>query len=252
MKHLITLSLMLALSSCFKQQESIEPFVEPKSLSEIQRRMFAQVASSAMGENMNKHRPKYSFDESKPDVFFIKVSYNFSNIDINSLGEGEGNFEFLANKFALFFAKAFFSMGGNYDVDLEEIELEIPELDIDRELITGIYLDNANIKYSNRTRHYLGKDANFSFIKSFEITAPFEIDGHNQSLDILLFSYDAQKNNCDYQCVNFDIYTYNLLDMIGENTILKLKPSLTVQSLPANVMEFSGSIDIVIELKMPF
>lgn len=253
MKNLILSVLLCTIAcSCLKQEESIDPFVAPKSLSEIQRKLFSSVASDAFGENMNKHRPKYSLDESKPDVFFLKVEYNFSNIDINAAAGGEGNFEFLANKFVVFFAKAFFKMGGDYQVELDEIELEIPALDIDRDLVSAIYLDGARIQYSNRSRHYLGKDANFKFIKNFEITAPFQIPGSPSPLDLLLFGYTDTKNQCDYQCVEFDIYTYNILDLIGESTILTLKPDLTVQSLPAEKMEFSGSIDIVIELKMPF
>lgn len=252
---IIRLCLIISLSSCLKQSESIEPFAETISLSESQTIMFNRVVRESMGAEVVFDQPDYYYYQNDPDHFYLKVNYSFKDLNLDDLDDSMNSNEImdiLGNSFVQFFAKIFFKMGGTYDVDLGAIDLDIPFVNIDYDVVKEISVTEVYFEYSQDVQFEYGNEANFFWINELSIYHPWTIPGASQPMDVLLFDYTDDTNYCFYRCVDMKIYTFDIIPFIDNKTSLKLNPELTIQDLPPMELEFTGHVEFLIKLKLPF
>lgn len=246
---------LLLFTSCLKQEESIDPIAQPVSISESQRLMFQRITQESLGSQFTFDSPDYYLFDDDPEHFYLKVDYKFKDFSLEELLEGtdsEGTLDILGSSFVRFFGKIFFGLGGQYQLDLDSFDLDIPFTNIDYDVVKEISMRSAYIEYSESVKKRYGSEANFQWIKNLEISTPFLIPGASTPLDVLIFSYDDFENECFYRCVDMKIFTFDIIPFIDQKTQIGLKPNLTVQALPPDEMEFTGHITFLIKLKLPF
>lgn len=253
--HKFLLICFLLLTSCLKQEESIQPLAEPVSLSESQRIMFQRITEESLGAQFTFDNPDYYMFADDPDHFYLAVNYKFKDFSLQELMEGtdsEGTLDILGSSFVRFFAKIFFGLGGKYNLDLDPVSLEIPFTNIDYDVVKEISMREAYFEYSERVKKLYGSKANFQWIKNLEISTPWTIPGATDPLDVLIFSYDDFDNECFYRCLDMKIFTFDIIPFIDNRTHIDLNPDLTVQNLPPDELEFTGHIRFLIKIKLPF
>lgn len=254
MYRILILSSLLFFS-CIKKQESIDPIAEPVSISESQTLMFKQITQESLGAQFVFENPDYYMFADDPDHFYLKVDYKFKDFSLEDLLKGsnsEGTLDILGNSFIRFFGKIFFSLGGKYNLDLDSISLEIPFTDIDYDVVSEISMRSAYFEYSERVKKKYGTKANFHWIKNLELSTPWKIPGATDPLNVLIFSYDDFENDCFYRCIDMKIFTFDIIPFIDNKTHIDLTPTLTVQNLPPEELEFTGHITFLIKIKLPF
>ena len=137
-------------------------------------------------------------------------------------------------------------------MDLDSISLEIPFTDIDYDVVSEISMRSAYFEYSERVKKKYGTKANFHWIKNLELSTPWKIPGATDPLNVLIFSYDDFENDCFYRCIDMKIFTFDIIPFIDNKTHIDLTPTLTVQNLPPEELEFTGHITFLIKLNFHF
>ncbi|MDO9184353.1 MAG: hypothetical protein Q7U04_18200 [Bacteriovorax sp.] len=251
-KFIFLLIAISLLSSCLKQSESISPIAKTQTIAELQRESLMNTANLAGNAELSSAARASLESASDPSVFYLNLKYNISNIDVFEAASIPNSFEQIGHSFLASIAKLVLSINGPRQIDLSPIDLNMPDLNLDLSIVKSIKIKKIFLQYNKKVDTNSDFAADFSFIDSLELAREITVPNVGK-VDTLLFSYRKIHNLCLNKCLQFDIVSNNILELLKPNTTLKLKPTLTIVSLPAvNDLKLDGVIEMQIGLKLPF
>jgi hypothetical protein len=234
--------------SCLKQSESITPIAKAQTLAELQRESMMNTALIAAGNTELSKSAQTSLETNTgdPSIFYLNLKYNIVNMDVYDTANIPNSFEQIGNSFLKAFAKIFLKLTGDRTVDIGNIDLLLPDLNLDFNIVKSLKVKRIYIEYNKEFNQSVGNKASFSFINSLDIS---KVSGFNP----LLFSYRKSKNNCDMKCLDFTIVDGNIFNLIKNSKTIPVKPTLTISAIPSvTELKIDGQIEMQIGLKLPF
>jgi hypothetical protein len=246
-------SLIFLNTGCLKQSESITPIAPVATLADIQREALLAVANNAgQSELSTNARATLETTASDPSIFYLNIKYNIKNIDVFEAANMPNTFEKIGHSFLRTLAKAFLAITGAMNVNINDIDLNIPDIDLDRSVVKSFKIKRIFLTYNKELDVQSDYLANFSFINAVELSRKVTVPKIGE-VETLFLSYRKNRNFCLYKCLQFDILEDNLIDILKPNTNIKLSPSLSITTLPAvNELKIDGEIEMQIGLKLPF
>lgn len=245
----------IALSSisCIKKSESITPIAPVATLAEIQRESLMKVAEEAGQSELSLDAIATLETQAKdPSIFYLNIKYNLKNIDVFEAADMPNTFEQIGSSFLKTLAKFYLAVVGSKNIDINDIDLNIPDIAIDREIIKSFKIKRIFLQYNKEVDEASDYLANFSFVNTLELSRKVTVPKIGE-VETLFLSYRKNRNNCLYKCLQFEILEDNIIDVLKPNTNVKLKPSLSIASLPAvNDIKLDGVVEMQIGLKLPF
>ena len=269
--NLVIFSTLFMFLSCENLQlETIEPIAEPKTTAEIQAAM-----QRISGENSTEYiRIGTSNGEDGDGYVNIRVKYKVKDFDVNYSDQPNNAVDQIGQTFLNALGKFFFLFKANYDVKISDINIDLSELTIDKEMIKDIRIKNIFLEFSDKTP----KTNSFKFINNFAIKGIIEkeiveeqvmsikekgkeavIEEKSSTMktvrEILLSYNEVTGKKCDFKCINFSsVYEGNLLDLLDQKNRIKISPSLAVNNTMSKKMDliFDGYIEFDIKLKLNF
>lgn len=243
----------LFLTSCLKQQESITPIAPATTIAELQREAMMRAAEDAGHSELSKDARATLEMSPDPRIFYLNIKYNLKNIDVFQAANMPNTFEQIGHSFLQTVAKAVLAIGGPRNVDINDIDLVIPpSIDLDRSIVKSLQIKRIFLQYNTDLDSSSDYLANFSFVDTLELSREVTVPNVGK-VNTLFLSYRKARNFCLYKCIQFDVLEDNLIDMLRPNTNIKLKPALTISSLPAiNQLALDGQIELRIGLLLPF
>ena len=246
--HLALLIVLILSSSCLKQSESITPIAPAQTLAELQREAMMMTALSAGNSELSENA-KATLEQHKatPDLFFLNIRYNIKDLDVYETADIPNSFEQLSNKFLKALVKIFLRIKGPQEVSVDPVELDLPDLNLDFDVVKSIRVRRVFLEYNKEFDQSVGNKASFSFLSTININRV----GKNKAL---LLSYKKADNNCNYKCIDFRVADGDIFDLIKNNSqSIILKPTLSIGSIPkVTDLKIDGQIDLQIGLKLPF
>lgn len=246
---IIILVLIATIStSCLKQSESITPIAPVRTLAEIQREAMMSTALMAAGNNQLSKNSQVTLQENNedPGLFYLNLKFNIVDMDIFEKANIPNSFEQVGNSFLKILAKVFFIFNDTRTVNIGKIDFEIPDLNLDFDIVRSIKVKRIFIEYNKEFNESVGNKASFSFINSLNIAK-------TSGTSPLLFSYSKAQNNCNQKCLDFKIVNGDLFELIKTSNIIPVKPTLAISSIPAITdLRIDGQIEMQIGLKLPF
>lgn len=247
--HALSLTLMVIFtSSCLKQTESITPLAPVRTLAELQRESMMNTALMASGNNKLSSDVQVSFEESKtdPSLFYLNLKYNMVNMDVYQTANIPNSFEKIGNSFLIAFARIFLKLTGDRTVDIGQIDLELPDMNLDFQMVKSLKVKRIFIEYNKEFNQSVNNTANFSFVSALDIS---RVSGPNP----LLFSYRKANNKCNQKCLDFSIVDGDVFELLKKSNIIPLKPALSISTIPrVTELKIDGQIELQIGLKLPF
>ncbi len=239
----IVLACVLGLTaSCLKQSESIDPIAPVKTLADIQRESMSTTALESAGNNAPSDHSTTDVQKSpaEPGIFYLNMKYRIKDLDVYDSARLQNGYESISNTFIRMLANIFIKVSGGRTVNIGEVALPLPDLNLDFSVIKSIKINSFRIQYSNSVK----QTADFSFLKTMQIK---KVSGEN------ILSYKKSMNQCDFNCLEFSVLNGNILDMIKNAANLKIVPVLSIAKLPEEAdLILDGEINLQIGLKLPF
>lgn len=250
---LTLITCVLMLSSCLKQTESITPIAPTATLAELQREALMKVAQQAGQSDLSMDAiSTLETTASDPTIFYLNIKYNIKNIDVFEAADMPNTFEKIGHSFLRTIAKLYLAAAGSTKISINDIDLTIPDIDIDRSVIKSFKIKRIFLTYNKEVDEQSDYLANFSFIKTLELARKVTVPKVGQ-VETLFLSYRKNRNFCLYKCLQFDILEDNIIDILKPNTNIKLSPSLSITSLPdVDDLKIDGQVEMQIGLKLPF
>jgi len=236
---IILLLTIAFLSSCLKQSESIIPLAPIKTMAQLQREAMMETALKAAGNIDFTSASKASVEVNPidPTLFYLNIKYKLNSIDAYDTFNLSNSFEQVGNSFLKTLAKIFLKIIGSKTIDIGVVEIPIPDLNLDLEVVKSIKVTRIFLTLDE-------KSGNFSFIKTLKIK---NIAGQS------LLDYNKINNKCQMNCLDFKILNGDIFEMIKNNQVIKIDPIITVSSFPtSDELILNGEIDLQIGLKLPF
>jgi hypothetical protein len=243
---IILLSLSFLSTSCLKQTESITPLAEARTLAQLQRESMMNTALQAAGNNELSERTKafVEISATDPTLFLLNLRYKINKMDVFETTHLPNSFEQIGNSFLRALAIIFLKVSGSKTIDIGAVNIPIPNLNLDFEIIKSIKLKRIYLEYHQDLNDSSRNIADFSFLKSIAIK---QLDGTQ------LLSYKKTNNRCLYKCLDFMIEHPDILLLMRDANGLNLIPSLAISNLPkTNEFKLDGEIDLQIGIKLPF
>ena len=239
--------------SCLKQSESITPIAPLQTLAELQREALIQVANLAGSSALSLDaQSSLATSASDPSIFYLNIKFTMKNIDVFEAARMPNTFEQIGHSFLRTVAKFFLAAVGNYNVSINDIDLSIPDIAIDRSVVKSLKIKSIFLQYNSEVDIASDYLANFSFVNTLELSRKVTVPNVGQ-VETLFLSYRKKRNFCLYKCLQFDILENNLIDILKPNTNIKLKPILSIGKLPAiDDIKLDGVVEMQIGLKLPF
>ena len=240
--------LLILCASCLKQTESITPIAKVQTLAELQREAMMMTALTAGNSELSENA-KSTLEQTKdaPDLFYLNIKYNIKDMDVYETADIPNSFEQLSNAFLKTMVKLFLRIKGPQRVEIDPIELDLPDLNLDFDVVKSIKIKRVYFQYNKEFDQSVNNKASFAFVSGLDLSRV----GRNKSL---LLNYKKVNNRCNYKCIDFTIADGNVFDLIKNNSqSIILKPALTIGSLPKiTELRIDGQIDLQIGLKLPF
>lgn len=245
----LSLTLMVIFtSSCLKQTESITPLAPVRTLAELQRESMMNTALMASGNNKLSANVQSSFevDKTDPSLFYLNLKYNVINMDVYQTANIPNSFEKIGNSLLIAFARIFLKLTGDRTVDIGQIDLELPDMNLDFQMVKSLKVKRIFIEYNKEFNQSVNNTANFSFVSALDIS---RVSGPNP----LLFSYRKANNKCNQKCLDFSIVDGDVFELLKKSNIIPLKPTLSISTIPrVTELKIDGQIELQIGLKLPF
>lgn len=244
MKIIKSLLLTLALGSCIsclKQSESIDPIAPVKTLAEIQQESMQTTALEAAGNARPTDGTTTKVEKSADEagVFYLNMKYRIKDMDVFESTNLQNGFESLSNTFIRMLANIFIKVSGGRSVDIGEVDIPFPDLNLDFQIIKSITVKAIRIEQSASENSY-----DFSFIKTFDVN---KLNGDK------ILTYKKSINQCSFKCMDFTVVNGSVMDLVKATDVLKINPSMTISKLPnMDSLKLNGDIDLRIGLKLPF
>lgn len=240
------------LSSCLKQTESITPFAETKTLSELQKESMMEIANRAGNSELSSAAMSTLQASTDPSIFYLNIKYNIENIDVFQVLDMPNAFEQIGHTLLMRLAKLVLAIGGPRQINIDSFNLVIPNLNLDHNIVKSIQVKRVFLQYNKELDEATDYAASFSFIDSLELARVINVPNIGK-IESLLLSYRKIRNRCLYKCIQFEIQNDNVLDLLQPNSTMKLQPTLTVSGLPTITdIRLDGVIELQIGLKLPF
>ena len=252
-RFLLITSLVLVSTSCLKQSESINPIAKPQTLAELQRESLMAVAKEAGNSDLSSDaQATLQTTSADPSIFYLNVKYNMTNIDVFEVAGMPNTFEQIGHSFLQAAAKFVLAIIGPVNININTINIHIPDINLDRGIVQSIKVKRIFIQYNSAVDIASDYAANFSFINTLELSREVVVPKIGK-VDTLMFSYQKSRNFCLYKCIQFDVMVDNMIDLLKPNTDIQVKPTLSVGSLPdVSDIKLDGEIELQIGLKLPF
>lgn len=243
----------LVFASCIKQTESITPIAPASTIAELQREALMDQANVAGQSELSLDAIATLEVQAKdPSIFYLNIKYNLKNIDVFEAADMPNTFEQIGNSFLKTLAKFFLAVVGSKNIPINDIDLTIPDIAIDRDIIKSFKIKRIFLQYNKEVDEQSDYLANFSFVNTLELSRKVTVPKIGD-VETLFLSYRKSRNNCLYKCLQFDILEDNIIDILKPNTNIRLKPSLSISGLPAiNDLKLDGVVEMQIGLKLPF
>lgn len=243
---LLILSCVLTLS-CLKQSESITPIAPVQTLAQMQREAMMATALTAGNSELSEAAKATIMESSVPDVFYLNLKYNINDMDLYETADIPNNFEKLSNVFLRTLAKIFLKIKGSQTIDIDPVELDLPDMNLDFDVVKSIKVKRVFLEYNKAFDASVGNKASFSFLGSLNMNRV----GKNKAL---LISYKKSANNCNFKCIDFKIDDGDIFQLLKNNSqSIILKPTISIVSIPKITdLRLDGQIELQIGLKLPF
>lgn len=240
-------------SSCIKQSESITPIAPISTIADLQREsLMAQASLAGQSTLSSDAQSTLALSASDPTIFYLNINYHLKNIDVFEAANMPNSFEQIGHSFLRTLAKVFLAAVGSYNVDINDINLNIPDIAVDRSVIKSFRIKRLFLQYNSEVDIQSDYLANFSFVNTLELSRKVTIPKIGE-VETLFLSYRKNRNFCLYKCLQFDILEDNLIDILKPNTNIKLKPTLSITGLPdVDDIKLDGVVEMQIGLKLPF
>lgn len=244
---------LLALSSCLKQTETITPIAPVATIAQLQQEALMAVANQAgQSELSSDAKATLEMSASDPTIFYLNIRYNIKNIDVFDAAKMPNTFEQIGHSFIKTLAKFYLAVAGPKVIDINDIDLNIPDIELDRSVIKSFKIKRIFLRYNKEVDENSDYLANFSFVNNLELSRKVTVPKIGE-VETLFLSYRKNRNFCLYKCLQFDILEDNLIDILKPNTNIKLKPALSIASLPdVEDIKLDGEVEMQIGLKLPF
>jgi hypothetical protein len=244
--------LVLSSTSCLKKSESITPLAETKTLAELQKESLMAIATQAGNSELSTAAKSTLEASSDPTIFYLNLKYNLTDIDVFQIVNMPNSFEQIGHSFLLSVVKLVLAIGGPQDINMNSFELAVPHLNLDLNIVKSIKIKKVFLQYNSSIDVSSDYSANFEFLNTLELARVVDTNNLGQ-VDSLLLSYRSIHNRCLFKCVQFDIINDNILDLLSPSRPIKLRPSLSIKSIPdITNIRLDGSIELQIGLKLPF
>lgn len=243
---LLTL-MMLMSSACLKQSETITPIAPVRTLAELQREAMMQQALKAAGntELSAAARATIEAGQADPTLFYLNLRYSIKDFDLNSRVDLENGYEILSHSLLRSLARLFLSLTGPRDINLDPFEVDMPDLNLDKEIVKSIKVKRVYFEFNKAFDTANGNKLSFAFIERFSLAkmAPLKET----------FVYKKLQNHCKFKCIEFTISDSDFTQQLTPDQPLVFKPSVTINTIPKTLqMHLDGQIDIQVGLKLPF
>lgn len=244
---LLIICMTLFFTSCLKQSESIESIAPAQTLAQLQREAMMSTALSAGNAELSEAAKATIIQSNDPDIFYLNLKYNITDMDLFETADIPNSFEKLSNVFLRTLAKIFLKIKGSQTVEVDPVELELPDMNLDFEIVKSIRVNRVHLEYNKDFDSSVGNKASFAFLGNLNMNRV----GKNRNL---LISYKKSSNVCNYKCLDFKIDDGNVFELLKNNSeSVLLKPTLSIVSIPkVNQIRLDGQIEIQIGLKLPF
>lgn len=232
----LLLALVIVLSPSCKQEESIAPFANARTLAQAQGR--------------------------DPELTIVRGAFTFDELDVaNPVGDVQvpilGNF--LTN-LASAFANLFILINKDWEIEQEPIALEIP--DIDSDIFINLNLKTLQFQIKGGTQD---KKASLNFIEEIDIyLATKEMLANNEGEIYARYRFNkAQLKRCKEKCIYFNLMeneegeSLNLMPLLTQASLSEDKkiyiiPKIKINSVPKANFKIDGNIDFKLGFKAPF
>lgn len=244
---------VFSFTACIKPSESITPIAPSSTMADLQREaLMARANQAGQSELSSDAQATLETTAHDPSIFYLDIKYNLKNIDVFEAAKMPNTFEQIGHSFLRTVARFYLAAIGSYNVDINDIELNIPDIDIDRNIIKSFKIKRIFLQYNQEVDEASDYLANFSFVNTLELSRKVTVPKVGE-VETLFLSYRHNRNFCLYKCLQFDILEDNLIDILKPNSNIRLKPSLSVSSLPdVSDIKLDGQIEMRIGLKLPF
>lgn len=244
--------MLLLLSSCLKQQESITPIAPVTTMAELQKEMMERRALEAGNAELSYQAQAAYAQSTDPSIFYLTIKYNLKAIDAFEVAQIPNAFEQIGDSFLRAVIKVVLAVAGPRQVDIPAFELNVPDLELDRSIVKSIRIKRIFLQYNREIDAQYDYAPTFKFLDTLELAQEVTVPRLGK-VETLLLSYRKNRNRCLYKCMSFEVINDNVLDFFDREKLVKLKPSLTVAGLPEiNDMVLDGQIELQIGLKLPF
>lgn len=235
---LLTLLLMV---SC-GEKETFIPLYGPETAADQQIRRTQDTGDgSQIGPN------GHSGNQRDGKIYYLRGKYYLSDIQVNRALDGP----ILISDFGNLLADIIVRIGGNFEVDMDPVPIDIS--DIDRDLIKSIVIKDMKLEVLDNP-----EKADLKFIKKFQIYVNVEDDNEDLGDEILLVSYDRTNDYdyegskaCDWMCIDLNVNRVNILDYVGDSKKLIVRPSLKIGATPREPFLLGGYMEFEIGMALP-
>ncbi len=242
----LLIMLMISASSCLERTESIAPIAPIKTMAEIQREAMMQQAIEAGGNTELSQETQSTLEESKndPSLYFLNIKYSLEDMDLSEAVDLGNSYEILGNSLLRTFAKIFVALKGTHEIDMDEIEVPLPDLNLDFNVIKSIKIKRLYLTLNPAYVRQAGPSVNFSFIESLQFNKP--------QVKTSAFSY-KKTASCAHKCIEFQVNDGDFYNALSSGHGVWLKPTLFINALPKRLdYHLDGQIEIQIGLRLPF
>lgn len=235
------LALMLLLMSC-GVKETIIPMYNTETASE------QQINRNSDNDNGTQVGPNgQTPDNGDRKIYYLRGKYYLSDIQVNRAVDGP----ILISSFGNLLADMIVRIGGQFEVDMDPLPVDLSSLD--KDLVKSIVIKSVKLEILDNP-----EKANLKFLKKVQIFINVEDDEGNPGQELMLMSYDRTNDydyenskQCDWMCTNLNINNMNILDFVGTSEKLVIRPSVKIGSVPKEKFILGGYLEFEIGLTLP-
>jgi hypothetical protein len=239
--NFLLLAVLVFTSSC-GQKETIIPMYDTESASEQQ---YNRSSGDGDGTQIGPNGQTTTHGDDK--IYYLGGKYYLSDIQVNRAVNGP----ILISNFGNILADMIVRIGGQFEVDMDPIPVDLSSLD--KDLVKSIVVKSVKLEILDNPAK-----ANLKFLKKVQMFINIEDDSGEPGQELMLMSYDrtndydyTNSKECDWMCTDLNINPLNILDFIGTSKKLVIRPSVKIGSVPKEKFLLGGYLEFEIGLALP-